>query len=78
MISLSDGLFVAAQTDDKLDTDRVIELLIIAMRAVVRSYLADDAPTKKAAPVKKASSPRSAPVKKTATKKATAAKRAAK
>ncbi|MGH8961310.1 MAG: TetR/AcrR family transcriptional regulator [Jatrophihabitantaceae bacterium] len=70
MISLSDGLFVAAQTDDNLDTDRVIELLIIAMRAIVRSYLTDGT----AGPAGKRAG---TPVRRTAAKKAAAAKSAA-
>ena len=38
MISMSDGLFIATQTDQGLDTDRLVELLVTAMCAVVRSY----------------------------------------
>ena len=40
MISMSDGLFIATQTDEGLDTERLVDLLIVAMRAVVHSYLA--------------------------------------
>ena len=47
MISMSDGLFIATQTDQGLDTDRLVELLITAMCAVVRSYLAPAAPAKR-------------------------------
>lgn len=49
MISMSDGLFIAAQTDEGLDTERMVELLIVAMRAVVRNYLEPVQPGKKRA-----------------------------
>lgn len=52
MISMSDGLFIAAQTDQGLETEHLVELLVIAMRAVVHSYLAPAAakPAKAAKP----------------------------
>lgn len=38
MIAMSDGLLISTQTDESLDIDRMINLLIIAMRAVTHSY----------------------------------------
>lgn len=53
MISLSDGLFIATQTDHGLDTDRLVELLIVAMRAVLHSYLEPPAKPSAKQPVKR-------------------------
>ena len=41
MIAMSDGLLIATQADESLDIERMINLLIIAMRAVTASYEAD-------------------------------------
>ena len=47
MIAMSDGLLIATQADESLDIERMINLLIIAMRAVTASYEADAVPTRR-------------------------------
>ena len=46
MIAMSDGLLIATQADESLDIERMVNLLIIAMRAVTASYDADPVPTR--------------------------------
>lgn len=62
MIAVSDGLFISSQTDQGLDLDRLVDLFIIAMRAVVRSFVGPAepaapeptrAPARKATPARK-------------------------
>jgi AcrR family transcriptional regulator len=47
MIAVSDGLFISSQIDEGIDIDRLVDLFIIAMGAVVRSYI--EGPTGKPA-----------------------------